>query len=123
MGNVPVLKPAEVIAILRKLGWAPGRQERRNGARVRLYRPIVERNLEADDPPEVAEELRTLDGYESPAGPEALVDALYLQALGRRPTPRELAAAVPLVGAPVRTEGVADLLWALTMLPEFQLIN
>jgi hypothetical protein len=59
----------------------------------------------------------------APAGPEALVDALYLQALGRRPTPRELAAAVPLVGAPVRTEGVADLLWALTMLPEFQLIN
>jgi hypothetical protein len=27
-----------------------------------------------------------------------------------------------LVGSPARKEGVEDLLWAMTMLPEFQLI-
>ncbi len=65
---------ARVGAILRKIGWAPGRQERRNGARVRLYRPIVERNLEADDAltEEQETELRTLDALGPPAGPEAL---------------------------------------------------
>jgi hypothetical protein len=51
-----------------------------------------------------------------------LVQNLYVRALGRPPTPDERQAAVALVGAPVRKEGVEDLLWALVMLPEFQLI-
>ena len=52
----------------------------------------------------------------------ALINELYLKALGRRPTSAELKLAMTLTGAPVQSEGVADLLWALTMLPEFQLI-
>ena len=43
------------------------------------------------------------------------------QALSRPPTARELALAVELVGAQPRREGVEDLLWSVTMLPEFQL--
>jgi mono/diheme cytochrome c family protein len=56
-----------------------------------------------------------------PAAP-ALVNAMYEHALGRLPTPVERQAALEMVGSPVRKEGVEDLLWALTMLPEFQLI-
>ena len=57
-----------------------------------------------------------------PASPGALVEAVYLRAVGRRPSAAEREAAVQLVGAPANPEGLADLLWALTMLPEFQLI-
>lgn len=52
----------------------------------------------------------------------ALVDTLYQKTLSRKPTSAERRLAVGLVGSPVRPEGVEDLLWALTMLPEFQLI-
>jgi putative DNA primase/helicase len=38
---------ARVGAILRRIGWAPGNQEIRNGARVRLYRPIGS-NIDAE---------------------------------------------------------------------------
>jgi len=52
-----------------------------------------------------------------------LVASLYRHALSRPPTAAEQAAAEQLVGAPANSEGVQDLLWALTMLPEFQLIR
>ncbi|MEO6005446.1 MAG: PSD1 and planctomycete cytochrome C domain-containing protein [Opitutus sp.] len=52
----------------------------------------------------------------------AIVDDIYLSALGRRPTRVERGLATPLLGKPVRKEGIEDLLWAITMLPEFQLI-
>ena len=51
-----------------------------------------------------------------------LMEDVYLSALGRRPTRVEAGLAKPLLGKPVRKEGVEDLLWAITMLPEFQLI-
>jgi len=53
---------------------------------------------------------------------DTVVDSLYEQALGRLPTPAERPIALQIVGTPVRKAGVEDLLWALTMLPEFQLI-
>ena len=52
-----------------------------------------------------------------------LVTSLYRHALSRPPTPAELAAAESLVGSPASSAGVQDLLWALAMLPEFQLIH
>ena len=58
----------------------------------------------------------------APADAGDLVTTLYRQALSRPPTVAEKAAAMGLVGSPVNSEGVQDLLWALTMLPEFQLI-
>jgi hypothetical protein len=51
-----------------------------------------------------------------------LVSALYEKALGRKPTGPELRLAHEMVGQPVQTAGVEDFLWAVTMLPEFQLI-
>ena len=57
------------------------------------------------------------------ADPEALARRLFLVALGRSPTPAELAAARDLIGPAATPEGVHDLLWAVAMLPEFQLIE
>jgi len=51
-----------------------------------------------------------------------LVGALYEKALGRRPSGPEQQEARIVVGQPVQEIGVEDLLWAVTMLPEFQLI-
>jgi len=51
-----------------------------------------------------------------------LVERLYLQALGRKPTGDEWRLAEELIGSSVQKEEVEDLLWAMLMLPEFQLI-
>jgi len=60
-------------------------------------------------------------------GPDEDADALaarvYQRALGRVPTADEIATARDLIGAPASDEGLADLLWAVFMLPEFQLIR
>jgi len=56
------------------------------------------------------------------ATPEAMVRDLYLKGLGRPPVAAELALATQALGQPVNPQHVEDLLWALTMLPEFQLI-
>ena len=58
-----------------------------------------------------------------PTSPAMLITGLYRHALSRPPTTVELLAAAPLVGSPASSEGVQDLLWALAMLPEFQLIK
>jgi hypothetical protein len=57
------------------------------------------------------------------ATPEQRIEDLYLRALCRRPTTEELAAARGLLGSPATADGLADLLWAIVMLPEFQLIR
>ncbi|MEX2671449.1 MAG: DUF1549 domain-containing protein [Phycisphaeraceae bacterium] len=54
--------------------------------------------------------------------PEDLVVQLYQAALSREPNDGERRAAVALVGSTPSVDGVQDLLWALVMLPEFQLI-
>ncbi len=53
---------------------------------------------------------------------DALVKTIYQLALCRPPTPTEFHTAKKMVGTPAQTDSVEDLLWALTMLPEFQLI-
>jgi hypothetical protein len=53
---------------------------------------------------------------------DELIQRLYHKALGRNPTSPETALASGLLGQPVKKEGVEDLLWAMIMLPEFQLI-
>jgi hypothetical protein len=60
-------------------------------------------------------------GHNDPSSAE-LIERLYLQALSRKPSSTELDLALEVTGAPPQKEGVEDLLWALTMLPEFQLI-
>src|SRR5438046_2985660 len=51
-----------------------------------------------------------------------LVATVYERALGRKPTGAELELAKNILGNPAQPAGVEDLLWAVTMLPEFQLI-
>ena len=55
--------------------------------------------------------------------PRTLAFQLFPIALGRSPTTTELVAARELIGSPATVEGLHDFLWALTMLPEFQLIE
>jgi hypothetical protein len=57
-----------------------------------------------------------------PGSSHDLVNLLYKRAFGRLPTPTERELAMNLVSEPPRKEGVEDLLWAMTMQPEFQLI-
>jgi hypothetical protein len=57
-----------------------------------------------------------------PSSNADLVNGLYAKALGRRPSSVELKLADELLGQPASREHVEDLLWALAMLPEFQLI-
>jgi cytochrome c553 len=59
---------------------------------------------------------------ELPNTEREVIETLYERALFRKPTPEEFRTAQALLGSPVQKEGVADLLWAMTMLPEFQLI-
>lgn len=58
-----------------------------------------------------------------PGRPEDLATRLYLTALGRPPADHERAEAARLMGTPLSPEGLQDFLWALVMLPEFQLIR
>jgi cobalt-zinc-cadmium efflux system membrane fusion protein len=50
-------------------------------------------------------------------------DHVFVQALGRTPTRKEREASLELVGDKPRKEGVEDLLWSVSMLPEFQFIR
>ncbi len=54
---------------------------------------------------------------------DQIVERVYIRALCRRPTADELAAARGLVGDKPTVDGIADLLWAVVMLPEFQLVR
>jgi hypothetical protein len=51
------------------------------------------------------------------------MERLYLHAMCRKPTAGELKIAEEILGPTMTDEGVADLLWAVFMLPEFQLIR
>jgi hypothetical protein len=62
-------------------------------------------------------------GREKGATSEQLCREIYLAALGRAPSVDELSVARDLVGEPAVDEGVADLLWTVFMLPEFQVIR
>lgn len=60
---------------------------------------------------------------ESGGHSERLIIGIYQRALSREPTADELSTALKLIGSPPAEEGVADLLWIIVMLPEFQLID
>ncbi|HXJ60666.1 MAG TPA: DUF1549 domain-containing protein [Verrucomicrobiae bacterium] len=59
---------------------------------------------------------------EKPASNQELINRLYEKALGRKPSPSETRLADELLGPAAGKEQVEDLLWAMAMLPEFQLI-
>jgi hypothetical protein len=51
-----------------------------------------------------------------------VVSRIYRRALGREPSAKERQLAESVVGQPAQPAGVEDLVWAVAMLPEFQLI-
>lgn len=53
---------------------------------------------------------------------EQLVQTLYQQSLGRKPTVKELAIAIKYLGKKPQVASVQDLAWAMFLLPEFQFI-
>lgn len=55
--------------------------------------------------------------------PRAWLDGIYLHLLARKPNAAEQADALAFLGDTPKAENVADLLWALVLQPEFQLIN
>jgi hypothetical protein len=67
-----------------------------------------------------AEEYLRRDASKSPAD---LVADVYRRAFGRTPTAAELTEARQILGDSPSKEAVADLLWIVVMLPEFQLIR
>jgi hypothetical protein len=104
---------------------ALGRPNREQVVTVRQGTATTLQALELTNGATLAAALKT--GVEkilvtAPKDPAQLATTLYHQALSRGPTPAELAFATQLLGSPVQAEGVQDLLWALAMLPEFQLI-
>lgn len=52
-----------------------------------------------------------------------LTEWVFIRALSRKPTAGELAAAKSLLGDEPTAESLADLLWSVVMLPEFQLVR
>lgn len=57
------------------------------------------------------------------ASPETRVRELYRFALSRDPTPEELTALQEVLGPSLTETGLEDVLWAIVMLPEFQLVR
>lgn len=57
------------------------------------------------------------------AAPEHLTNMMYRRALLREPTAEEKAVALELLGQNPTRESLADLLWAIVLLPEFQYIH
>jgi uncharacterized membrane protein/mono/diheme cytochrome c family protein len=53
---------------------------------------------------------------------DQLIRAVYRQALGREPQPQEFRVARQALGATPKPASVQDFLWAIVLLPEFQLI-
>ena len=56
-------------------------------------------------------------------GADTILQWIFAAALARQPTPEEAAAAAALLSDTPTKETVADLLWAIVMLPEFQLVR
>ena len=53
---------------------------------------------------------------------DSLVKALYRKSLGRDPRPKEMLVAQKVLGKQPSVEGIEDLVWAIALHPEFQLI-
>jgi cytochrome c5 len=101
---------------------ALGRPNREQVVTTRASSATTLQALELTNGRELADLLRRGAENILAASGDDLVERLYRAALGRNPSSKELRLAKDLVGQPAQKKGVEDLMWALTMLPEFQLI-
>jgi hypothetical protein len=108
------------------LATALGRPNREQVMTVRASNATTLQALELTNGAELSELLHRgaqnlLD--ENPSAPGTqVVESLYQKALGRRPTGKEMELAKELLSKPPQTAGLEDVMWSITMLPEFQLI-
>ncbi len=121
--TLPVQRAALVVAD--PLMTALGRPNREQVVTVRQSMATTLQALELTNGGTLAAFLKR--GAESvlkggPVPTDALVASLYTYGLSRPPTTAERTMAERIVGSPATAEGVQDFLWALAMLPEFQLI-
>ncbi len=122
--TMPVQRAALVVAD--PLMTALGRPNREQVVTVRQGTATTLQALELTNGSTLAAFLKrgaenVLKGGPGPS--DALVVSLYTHGLSRPPSSAERAIAERIVGAPATAEGVQDFLWALAMLPEFQLIR
>ena len=104
---------------------ALGRPNREQVITTRPTAATTLQALELTNGPTLADLLR--QGAENllartPLTSAEFVNTIYEKAFGRKPSLEEFRLATGLAGQPLGKEGVEDLLWAVTMLPEFQLI-
>jgi hypothetical protein len=61
--------------------------------------------------------------FESGATSDVLVDSLFIQSLGRRPSAKEKNGLVSVMGPKPSAQMIEDLLWMVMLLPEFQFVR
>jgi hypothetical protein len=66
---------------------------------------------------------QNLLGQHADSTDDQLVDWLYVSTVSRRAKPEEMTIARQILGSPRSGENLADLMWAVLMLPEFQIIR
>jgi hypothetical protein len=66
---------------------------------------------------------RLMSSSESSPTAEELCRTIVRSALSRQPTDEELTRLVELAGHPITKQSLADVLWCVVMLPEFQLVR
>lgn len=107
-----------------RLMTALGRPNREQTVTYRQSAATTLQALELTNGPELYDQLQrgARVWVEAAGTPREKVKRIYLAALGREPTAEEMSLAMEMVGAPVKEEGMEDFLWAMVMLPEFQLV-
>jgi mono/diheme cytochrome c family protein len=124
-GDLSLLEPRAAMAVADSLTRALGRPNREQVVTQRATVATTLQALELTNGQILATMLKKgAERWTSRPHPATatLVASIYRQALGRPPTPAERQIAVATIGTPARNDGVEDLLWALVMLPEFQLV-
>ncbi len=103
---------------------ALGRPNREQVVTTRPTTATTLQALELTNGKTLAEALKrgTADMVKQNDNGRQLIENIYEQAVGRKPTAAELKLAGELVGAKPKPADVEDFLWAMVMLPEFQLI-
>lgn len=117
-------KTRAALVIADPLMLALGRPNREQVMTVRASAATTLQALEMTNGNTLARRLREgADKLAASEDPSTLLDRLYVTALSRKPTRAEREMAREFLGAPLQAAAVEDLLWAVTMLPEFQLIR
>ena len=105
---------------------ALGRPNREQVVTVRSSAATTLQGLELSNGATLAARLHRGAGHLMRTGPKstgALIELVFARAVSRPPTRSERALCSRLLGAHPTVEGVEDLLWSVTMLPEFQLVD